>query len=156
MFRWCPADVFPATLTAVLARTRTRGGPIVPREKERGRKKEKERAGGASIYQRRREVGGCMRRIAPYGRSLINSGRRRSGGASVRGQRGGDCRRSSSERNDEGSASEPPRSFAALRAYLERTRQRPVSSADGERACANMRSAVNSDALRLLFFFSSY
>lgn len=37
-----------------------------------------ERAEGASIYQRRREVGGSMRRIAPYGRSLINSGRRQS------------------------------------------------------------------------------
>lgn len=36
------------------------------------------RAGGASIYQPRREVGGSMRRIAPYGRSLINSGRRQS------------------------------------------------------------------------------
>lgn len=43
------------------------------REGERGK-----RAGGASIYQRRREVGGSMRRIAPYGRSLINSGRRQS------------------------------------------------------------------------------
>jgi len=46
-------------------------------KRERG--SERKTAGGASIYQRRREVGGCMRRIAPYGRSLINSGRRRTG-----------------------------------------------------------------------------
>jgi len=86
---WCPADVFAtSTRRCRCARANTFAKRVERREKGwkkkgwRGRERRK-RAGGASIYQRRREVGGCMRRIAPYGRSLINSGRRQSSGASV-------------------------------------------------------------------------
>lgn len=83
-FRDPPADVFTTLTTvpcALRTRTRGEGRERTAREgkaEKRERGSERKRAGGASIYQRRREVGGCMRRIAPYGRSLINSGRRRS------------------------------------------------------------------------------
>lgn len=122
------------------SREHVREGRAASRKKERERERG---AGGASIYQRRREVGGCMRRIAPCGRSLINSGRRRSG-ASVESN----CRRSSSEET----TGAPSIFRGRVRAYLKRARQRSVSSADGERACADAKSQRETPVL----FFSLF
>lgn len=129
------ADVF-TTLTAVpcAPRTRTRGGPNTQRKKGRQRKgkegvKERGPEGHLSISAGVKWAGACAVLLRTAALSLTPDA---AGSAHP-------C-----TANVEATAGVPRRGggvfliFAAVRAYLERARQRPVSSADGERENARV------------------